>query len=293
MKTIKFIIFAFFTVLLSCQKDPMTDVNEGYWQKQKDIIEIKFEGQIGTAEISREENLGTIAFMFDLNYGEISSVKLAEIVSSYGSQTSVLPGDSLDFSVNNRASITVTPRNGEPMVWEIILTPFREPLVGVFNVRDLRVLIDVISQHPDWGGHTKNDPITNYLPEASTEYDNIIRFVHLGINAQGNSFGTFTHEAGSDGVYGSFTNNSQSVNLNVKYRVLPIGLGYWSRNPSDNTLTFTDAQGNRTNAVLIAEGDNFHIRFEYVVETDWGNLWNNMTQIRQMTRYFWYVIAKE
>jgi len=294
MKILKYFILAMVPLMVSCEKDPMEDINSDDWHKQKDILEILFEGQIGTAEISRVGNEGAISFMFDLSQGEISNVKLAGIVSSYGSHTSVVPGQVLDFSGDYQESITVTPGNGEPMNWVVELIPFIEPLDGAFNVSDVRVFIDVISQHPEWGGHTKDDPIQNYLPEAAAEYDNTLVFEFAGVNAQGNSYGTFTHGAGNDGAYGEFTNNAEDVDLNAKYRVLPKVEGTWTRNPSDNTVTLTDGQGNTKNGLLLDNNDGtFSIRFEYAVETDWDNLWNDITQIRQMTQYFWYVIEKE
>jgi hypothetical protein len=293
MRILKYILLAILPLMISCEKDPMDTIKGSDWHKQKDIIEILFEGQIGTAEITRAGNLGQINFMYDMNYGEVSSVKLAGIVSSYGSSSSVMPGETLNFSNDNKASITITPGQGEPMVWNIELIPFLEPLSGSFNVKDIRVFIDVISHHPEWGGHTKDDPIRNYLPEAAAEYDNTVTFDFVGINAQGNSYGTFNHGAGADGQYGEFTNEAEGVDLNAKYRVLPKGEGTWTRNPSDNTVTFTDGSGKTTRGELIQNNGTYSIRFEYVVDTDWDTLWQGMTQIRQMTKYMWYVIESE
>jgi hypothetical protein len=267
MKTLKYIAILLLPMVISCQKDPMEEVHGGNWHKQKDIVELTFEGQIGSTEITREGENGYVEFMYDVSYGPLTSVPVAGIVTSYGGASSIAPGETLDFSDNNTATITVTPGNGSPMDWTITLDPFVEPLNGEFNVADVRVFVDVISQHPEWGGHTKDDPIVNYLPEAAPEYDNVLVFAFDGVNAEGQSYGTFTHSAGIDGSFGAFTNEAEDVYLDDKYRVLPMGEGTWTRNPSDQS-------------------------FDFEVVTDWDNLWDSMTQIRQMTDRFWYVIEQ-
>jgi len=290
MKTLKYIAILLLPVVVSCQKDPMEEVQDGDWQKQKDIVELSFEGQIGSTEIVRDGDEASVEFMYDVNYGPLSAVPVAGIVTSYGGSASVAPGETLDFSNNNTATITVTSGTGEPMEWTIYLDPFIEPLNGEFNVTDVKVLVDVISQHPEWGGYSSEDPVVNYLPEAAPETDNVLTFEFEGMNSEGNSYGTFTHAAGADGAYGEFTNNAEGVDLNDKYRVLPKGSGTWTRNPADQSLTFTDQQGNTTHAVLEEQDGGFKSVFDYEVVTDWDNLWDGVTQISQMTDSFWYVI---
>lgn len=289
MKSLKYLIYIL-PLLVSCQEDPMEEIHSGDWQKNREIVEISFDGQIGSTEITRDGDEGYIEFMFDVNQAPLSEVPVAGLVSSYGSGTSVQPGETMDFSDNNTATIVVTPNHGEPMEWTIEVDPFEEPLDGTFAVQDVRVLVDVISENPEWGGYTDDAPIQDYLPESAPEYDNQIEFTFEGLNSEGESYGTFTHNPGPDDAYGEFTNDDEGVDLNDKYRLLPKGEGTWTRSPSDNTLTFTDSEGNTTEAVLEENGGSMNIKFDMEVVTDWDNLWDSMVHISQMTDYFWYEI---
>ncbi len=63
MKKISFLIISVLTLaLFSCQEDIMDEVNEGNWNKERNITEIKFENQIGLPTIKRDGESATVSF---------------------------------------------------------------------------------------------------------------------------------------------------------------------------------------------------------------------------------------
>ena len=55
MKRYKFIFLALTLVtLFGCQKDPLSEIKDGGWNKERNIIGISFDGQIGQTTIARD-----------------------------------------------------------------------------------------------------------------------------------------------------------------------------------------------------------------------------------------------
>ncbi|WP_010421121.1 hypothetical protein [Anaerophaga thermohalophila] len=296
MKTLIYLEFSFlFLILFGCQKDPLEDIEDGSWNKERNIIDISFEGQIGDAEITRTEETAEVIFSFNMNAGiPLSDVKIKSLEISYGAEATVNTGESLNFDNENKtATIQVIPENGSPLEWTIKLDPFTELMSGSWDINDIRIIIDVMGDHPEWGGYFEEGTISDYLPESAAEYDNTFTFTFDGVDENGNSYGSFTHSSGEDGQYGEFTHNEWGYDFNYKYRLMPKDGGTWLRNPSDNSLTFIDGEGNETYAQLIEDDPEYQIRFEFSVEIYWDNPWDWVAKMEQEAKYFWYAVEKQ
>lgn len=298
MKILKYLMFSIgFIAIAGCQIDPMADIRDGNWNKERNIIDISFEGQIGEAEIVRESNNASVTFFFNMDAGiPLSEIKITHLETSYKAISSVGVGESLNFDNQTMsASIEIYPQNGEPLTWFIQLVPFVEPLSGIWKINDIRILIDVIGDFPEWGGYFEEGTISDYLPESILEYDNVLSFTFDGVNEYGQSYGSFVHSPGEDEKYGEFTRNEWGYDFNYKYRVLPKEGGTWIRNPDDNSLILTDENGYETRAILIynEDEDSYQIRFEFPVEIYWDNPWDWEAKMKQQAKFFWYIIEKQ
>ena len=61
MKYLKILLLILTTsaFLWSCQKNPLDEVNEGKWNKERNILGITFNGQVGDAVIDRTGDSAT------------------------------------------------------------------------------------------------------------------------------------------------------------------------------------------------------------------------------------------
>ena len=58
-------LFLTIGMMFSCQKDPMSEINDGDWNKERNIIGITFADQVGTATITRDGNNAEINFTYN------------------------------------------------------------------------------------------------------------------------------------------------------------------------------------------------------------------------------------
>ena len=91
--------------------------------------------------------------------------------------------------------------------------------------------------------------------------DNYLVFTLGEILADGNTTGTCMNWAGEDAknwdcVFAGASNpdTGKPVDLTQFYRQIPKGESTWLRNYSDGTITFTDADGNKTSCTLVPKG---------------------------------------
>jgi hypothetical protein len=296
MKTAKYILVIITaSILFGCQKDPLAEINEGAWNKERNILNISFVGMIGRPTIVRNDSTATIEFLYNEGLGtDYSSIELSSIEVSFGAKASVEAGGKLDFNnSDNTAIVSVIPITGEALNWTVKLKPFSEPLVGNWTVSQMRILINVMGDNPEWGGTWDEANIASFLPESAFEMDNTLTFEMIDFNAIGNSYGTFTNQSGADSKYGVFTNTVKSWDFDSKYRLLPKGSGTWEKKYSNNTIMFTDAKGTVTTANLINVTDGIKIQFAYTESIFWDNPWDDFAKISQETKYFWYTIKKK
>jgi len=296
MKAFKYImVIAVSTALFGCQKDPLSEITDGSWNRERNILNISFTGMIGNPTIERQGDNATIEFLYNANLGaDFSAIKVTSLEVSFGAEASVAVGQTLDFNnADNTAVITVNPVNGEPFNWIVKLNPFTEPLDGNWNIAEMKILINIMGDFPEWGGTWDESNMSVYLTESSFEMDNVLSFVFEGFNEAGNSYGTFNNQVGADGKYGEFTRNEWGYDYNSKYRLLPKGSGTWEKNYSNSTIKFIDSEGKVTTATLINVIGGVNIRFEFADSIFWDNPWDWVAKIGQETKYFWYSIREE
>jgi hypothetical protein len=266
-KIISFFAAAISLMLMqSCVKDMQDDLNSGGWNHERSITGITFANQVGQPVIQRiDATTGSITVT--LNVGAIpdmSKVKVTDLQLSYQATSEVKPGDMLDFSNSEHtASITVTSTLGETRTYTVYATEFRESLEGIWDINNFVVWGGT---GPEYGGgrvYSMMDKSWCWDESNSPqkEYDNTLTFTVENITDDGNTEGTCVNAAGTDGAYADFIFQGSSnpatgenIDLTGYYRQIPIGESHWVRNYSTGTITFTDANGKVTTAVLESAG---------------------------------------
>lgn len=295
--------------LTSCKKDPMSEINDGAWNRERNIVNIKFGGQIGNAEINRNTNEGNIKFYFNMDSGiPMDAVPIDLIEISYGAVSSVSKGRKIDFSNESHTTeIIITPVNGEQLVWTVSLIPFKETLLGTWNVKSLVVFGGT---GPEYGGAgvvrmTDKSWCWNNNGPAREE-DNTLTITLNEITSEGNTKGKIINDAGNDGKYADFifVNSDPVVDVNHFYRTLPKGEGSWFRNYTTGKVTFTFPDGSTKEGEFVEPGE-YDLGFgqKRVLETsafvfnlqgsdDWKALYSDFDKFVKRPRKFWIDISK-
>lgn len=311
MKIIKnaLIILTATLTLAGCQKDPLAEVNEGAWNKERNIIDITFNGQIGDATITRTNDAATISFKYNTGAGPVNSVMIKAMEISYGASTSVSVGQTLNFdNASSSATVMVTPANGEPLEWTITLTPFTETILGTWNISGLYVYGGT---GPDYGGAALLKMTDKpWCWDATTgpvaEQDNTLTFTLDGFTEEGNSYGTIVNNAGTDGLYADFifVNSDPDVDVNKFYRKIPTGTATWLRDYSSDMVIFTFANGTTTSARFKSAGTepiygsatrtvvDHSFMFALSGVDDWGHIYSDYDKFVSRPRYYWVDITK-
>ena len=111
-KLLKYTLFILcMGVMQSCVKDMQDDLNDGGWNNERSVTNLKFKNQVGQAEIERiDDTTGEVTVT--LNVGaipDLSKVEIESIELSYQATASAGKGSTLDFSNTERKSVlTVT-----------------------------------------------------------------------------------------------------------------------------------------------------------------------------------------
>lgn len=219
------------------------------------IISIKFIGQLGDATVGESD----VTFMYDTKHGAISSIEIEAITVSDKATASVKVGDKLDFNNESKtATITVTAENNTPATWTLKVIDTAEPAAGKWLINNMWLY----GGPPRWGGSAvfqfKNQKTWNWNQATGPKGDvnNILEIILVGVNAEGNNYGTFTHTPCApwtvviDEVdvtvadYADFIYSSQQNDLNHIYRRIPIQGGTWVSNKTEGTFTFIDKDKN-------------------------------------------------
>lgn len=311
MRKIKYILLVLITtVIFACQKDPMSEITEGKWNKERNIINIAFEGQVGKAVITRAGDVATINFTYNTsNSKDFSAIKLNTLEVSYGASVSVKAGETLNLeNADKSATITVTPANGEPLAWTVKLTPFTETLLGIWDITGLWVYGGT---GPAYGGagiiKMSDKPWCWPATEGpDKEQDNSLTFTMTGITAEGNTYGKVVNNAGADGKYADFMYiaKTPSIDVNNFYRTIPKGEGNWSRNYATGMVTFTFPDGKTKQGYFASPGTidlgdgkartltTNSFMFSLTGVDDWGNIYNDYDKFVKNPRKYWVDIKK-
>lgn len=257
MRRINYIILIVLaTVLFSCQKDPMADINEGSWNKERNIISIAVQNQIGPATIVRDEYEATITAFVDQNGLDFKAVKLDGLVLSYNAKGSIEAGQTLNFdNAEYKAEVTVTSQAGESLVWTIILEPYDLFYVGSWKIGEQLIYIN-----QEWGSKW-NESVTKKFTDAAPEFDNTIDIAYVGYK-NGRTYGTIKNNAGSDGAYGKYV--ASDVDLTSKLRnLIPEGDATWEMDLTNNKLYIT--KGGKTSEAKVTKTET-GMHLEYVLK---------------------------
>lgn len=302
------------SVLSACQKDPLDEVNDGNWNKEKNILGISFNGQVGNATITRNGDIATIEFTYNTSVSEdFSAIEITALEVSYGAKASATVGETLNFeNSENSAAITITPVHGDPLNWTIKLSPFNETILGTWNITALSVYGGT---GPVYGGASVAEMTDkSWCWDASTgpaaEKNNTLTFTLSGIDEDGNSYGTIVNDAGNDGKYANFTyiNSDPDVDLNSFYRKIPEGEATWLRNYAAGTVTFTFSDGSTSTCDFVEAGtetlysDASRTITKTVIDhafaftlsgvDDWTNIYTDYDRFVSNPRKYWIEITK-
>lgn len=319
MKTLTHTLFICVILLLtswSCKNDPWADIADGSWNRERTVLEIKFQGQAGEAIItSNDATTGTIELALAVDMiDDLSKVKLDKLMTSYKTTSSVAAGGTMDFA-SGSPSLSVTSETGETRTYTIHMSPFSEDLIGIYDIRDLYVYGGT---GPEYGGGAVMKPSDKSWcwdqsgegPDAET--DNYLEFTMTEIMENGNTTGTCLHHSGEDGNYwnciynGEFNNEGDDdIDLNKFYRQIPVGESTWVRDYSAQTITFTDSNGRVTTGQLLNSGtyplfgDDLKLTvpdqsFRFVLNgvDDWDNIYSDYDKFVKKPRNYFVLIEK-
>ena len=325
MKTIKHTTILFLacaaTLLGSCKADPWDDVSEGGWNHERTILDIQLEGQAGVAEIENTDattGVITLKIASDL-VEDMAAVKITKLSLSYQAESSVKQGETLDFSGSSIPSITITSQLGETRTYAMNMTPFREDLVGIYAINDLKVFGGT---GPNYGGSAvmsvmdKSWLWTSGSTKPKAECDNYLVFTLGAILDNGNTSGECINYAGEDGnywdcIYLAKYNKLGTGDLNLEpfYRRIPKGHSTWVRDYTAGTITFTAEDGTTSTSTLMESGTytlyddgsytktlsvpNQAFSFTCTGKDDWTNIYGDFDKFVSNPRKFFVLVTKQ
>lgn len=240
-------------VLFSCQKDPLADIRDGSWNKERNILAITLQNQIGPATIIRDEFETTITAFVDQSGLDFSAVKVESLVLSYDASANVETGGTLNFNnAEYKSEITVTSKAGESLVWNIILQPYDLFYIGKYNFSK-----QDISINQEWGSKW-TEPISQSFPKAVPEADNSVEVIYEGYK-NGRTYGTIINAAGADGAYGVFANDGVDISSKIRH-LIPEGTSNWEMDLNSNTMYITK-NGKTSEAAVTKVDGGMHLLY--------------------------------
>lgn len=289
-------------VFTSCRKDPFEDVVSNERAIETFTLD---QGQIGPAIVDRASGKVTVNVISGTNLAQVKPL----IQASYKAQVNPASGQAVDFAANNNQfTYTVKAESGKSRDWTVELKPFTETLLGTYKITQLVVYGGT---GPEFGGGavlkmTDKPWVWPATGGPAAELDNTLTFAYTGVTAEGNTYGTFTNQAGADGLYANFLfTGSPQTDVNHFYRKIPKGQGTWQRNYANNTVTFTFADNTSTTANLVGAGTealgngiskttaNTALAFNLNGTDDWGKIYTDYDKFVKKPRRFWIDLQKQ
>lgn len=317
-KTISYIsivLASAIAILCSCTKNPWNAIAAGDWNQERTIIEIKFEGQAGTPVITNTSDTeGEIELGLAPAYiADMSKVKIEILTLSYKAVGSVSTGGTIDFTQDD-PTISVTSQTGKTRVYTLHMTEFEETLIGCYKIATSQVFGGTGAVY---GGSAVMEPSTKSWCWAerdghgpTAEYDDYIEITLDEILPNGNTTGKCVHYGGIDkkhwnGIFDKSMNKEGTTDIDLRkfYRQIPIGTSKWTRNYSDGTVTFKDANGKETVGTLMPPGTHEIYNYGGTVKTvtltdnsfaftlkgvdDWTNIYSDYDKfVKKPMAYF-------
>ena len=311
MKTFfKILTLGVLSFQISCQVDPQSDIEDGNWNQDRNVLSIKLKNQIGNANIQRvDDTKGTIELIVNVDESlDLSKIAIEDIVLSYGAKASVTKGSFLDFKNENYSStLTVTSQTGKDRVYTLIVNPFRESIVGTYQINDLSLFggtgpeygggaILSLTSKP-WAWSSSNGP--------QAELDNSLTFTLDGVTDEGNTYGKVVNDAGKDELYADFKYVlNPETDVNHFYRKIPVGESTWFRDYTLGTITFTAEDGTKSVGSL-KENETINVgygmsktitdqafQFELKGTDDWGSIYSDFDKFVKKPRLYWVEVKK-
>jgi len=275
---------------------------------ERAILLAKAEKQIGVTVISRTSDLCTATLTVEPSVS-LTSVALSFVVSK-GATISPASGTALDFTASGDSSYTytVTAESGLTRQWKVYVRPFVETLLGTWEIDKLVVYGGT---GPEYGGAavlemTSKPWCWSASNGPAAEYDNTLTFEYTGFTPDGNTYGTVTNDAGTDGRYADFIfiPTDPDIDVNHFYRKIPRGSGTWLRNYTTGTITITFPDQPTSTAIFRKAGtyelgngktkvvaDNA-LEFALSGTDDWGNIYKDIDKFVKRPRKYWIDIHK-
>lgn len=318
MKSTYFKILSLSSVLIcaaSCERDMQSEINGGKWNHERQVIDIKFDNQIGNAEIDNfDASTGYIDISINVDVvPDLSEIRIASLQLSYQATASANVGDALDFENADRsASLTVKSVTGETRTYIIHVKEFTETILGKWAVDGLYLYGGT---GPEYGGGAvlalADKPwCWNESTGPSAECDNTLTFNLEGVTDDGNTYGTCVNDAGPDGKYfdalyvGNNPETGQNVDVSGFYRQVPEGKSSWLRDYASGTIIFTDAEGKTTTGSFVGAGtedlgydhsftvSDHALAFSLNGTDDWDNIYGDYDKFVKKARKYWITLKK-
>ena len=139
-RNILFIAMGALVLLSACTKKPWADVEEGSWNNDRRILDIKFAGQAGLAKVKDvDATTGTVTVQLATNLvSDMSKVTVETLDLSYKATSSVQRGGTIDFT-GAAPVITVTSATGKARAYTVAMTEFTETLLGAYAFQTTRI----------------------------------------------------------------------------------------------------------------------------------------------------------
>lgn len=301
--------------LTSCVKDLQDEINEGKWNHERQVIDIKFENQVGVAEIETiDAATGSIEIALNTAaVSDLSAIKISALQLSYQAEATVKAGDALNFNNADRsASFTVKATTGETRVYTVTASEFTEDILGTWKIDAMTIYGGT---GPEYGGgavmQLADKPwCWNEATGPLAECDNSLTFILEGVSEEGNTFGKCINDAGADGQYfdslfiGNNPETGENVDLSGFYRQIPEGESTWYRDYDAGTISFTDSAGKVTTGQFTGPGtedvgydksftvDDHALSFSLNGTDDWTNIYTDYDKFVKKPRKLWITIHK-
>ena len=318
-RTILFIAMGALVLLSACTKDPWANVKEGSWNQDRRILDIKFAGQAGLAEVKDvDATTGTVKVQLATNLvTDMSKVTVETLTLSYNATATVQRGGTMDFT-GAAPTIVVTSATGQARTYTIDMTEFTETIIGCYAIPTSRVWGGT---GPEWGGGALMEPSVKswcwYMDEGfgpTAEYDDYLEFTLDEIMDDGNTTGKCIHYGGVDGKHWNClfkaSGNKEGdtdIDLHKFYRQIPVGESTWIRDYVNNTISFIDAKGTVTTGEIYPAGeyqiykddsrdvkatvDDMALVFKLSGVDDWTNIYSDYDKFVKRPRLFMIAVT--
>jgi len=278
--------------MFACQKDPLSEIRDGGWNKERNIIGISFAGQIGLTTIVRDGTNATIGF---LDYSsDFSNIQINALEVSYGASASVKVGDKLNFNnAEKTATITITPANGEPLIWKIVAGQYVNPYNGTWSIQSFRMKWD------DWNGWGLSGEanVADKLSSAAPGMDDMITFGGIdGVDeASGAVYGAYERTSGANGSFATYI-SPLGNNWSNLLGQLPNGKGKYYIN-ADNTITIvlegsTAKYNSKGSTATDGATMTYGLNTSQIWTIDWNDYYSTENQLK-MVYQLWYLLKKQ